>query len=540
MAISTREFPMDAEVMRLLSSDTRIRILRLLSERRMTVSELARLMELNKSTLHEHLRKMVGGGLIVKHETPERQWVYYALTTRAHDFVKPSYARPYQLPFFWGLVSAIVVAALLAALIPGLAPAPSPLTGQLSDDTVLAGSWKQHDLALSAPVERPVVEIREKLEAPGPSGRLVSVPDVGLVAPDRLAWAGALETGDYVVMVSDAATGRALAEAVPLHAEPAQVATEPSYLLAGVDRNVPVRIQVSTLRSPLAGGIVATSAIAPAHIAALEFSTSPDSEGRAQLVLTPKEPGVVSFTYRPEGEGSVFASASGALAVELPDVRVIPQRLLVGQENEVKITASHPQRGPLPGLAVTVTDAAGTLLAAGVTDSEGHESVFLTPSGPGEMQVRAGGVPPVSIVAGEAGVVYTRVSSYAVTSVVPAVEETRTFGAFLRNTRAAVARELVLFKVDGVERGRHELPLAAGEGALVEFQHRFDDGRAHELTITGIAPFAARGPASASEAYAVSELPPPGPGLAAALEAGTVLAATVALLALRKRGRVWP
>ncbi|MFB6215945.1 MAG: ArsR family transcriptional regulator, partial [Candidatus Aenigmatarchaeota archaeon] len=46
---------LDSDVFKALSSDTRMNILRNLSERRMTVTELSDSLEVSKSTVHEHL-----------------------------------------------------------------------------------------------------------------------------------------------------------------------------------------------------------------------------------------------------------------------------------------------------------------------------------------------------------------------------------------------------------------------------------------------------------------------------------------------------
>lgn len=68
-------------------SVSRLRILKALAERRATVSELAREMELNKSTVHGHMQDLVDDGFVQRHEDEDRLWVYYSLTERGKKLV---------------------------------------------------------------------------------------------------------------------------------------------------------------------------------------------------------------------------------------------------------------------------------------------------------------------------------------------------------------------------------------------------------------------------------------------------------------------
>lgn len=61
-------------------STSRFRTLRALFEARRTASELARELDLNKSTVHGYLQEMVEDGLIERLEDGDRLWVYYRLT----------------------------------------------------------------------------------------------------------------------------------------------------------------------------------------------------------------------------------------------------------------------------------------------------------------------------------------------------------------------------------------------------------------------------------------------------------------------------
>jgi DNA-binding transcriptional ArsR family regulator len=79
---------LDAEAFKALSSDTRLQILKALDARRLTVSELGRLLNLNKATVFEHL-KMLAAADLVKKEDEGRKWVYYKLTWKGRNVLHP-------------------------------------------------------------------------------------------------------------------------------------------------------------------------------------------------------------------------------------------------------------------------------------------------------------------------------------------------------------------------------------------------------------------------------------------------------------------
>ena len=73
---------LDRKILRALSSDTRINILKSLNIRPMTVSELSRILNLPKSTIHENLEKLIDAGLVKKRKSEGRKRVYYELTEK--------------------------------------------------------------------------------------------------------------------------------------------------------------------------------------------------------------------------------------------------------------------------------------------------------------------------------------------------------------------------------------------------------------------------------------------------------------------------
>lgn len=61
-------------------SKGRVRVLKGLDGHRRTVSELARELDLNKSTVHGYLQDLLEDGFVHRHEDDERLWVYYSLS----------------------------------------------------------------------------------------------------------------------------------------------------------------------------------------------------------------------------------------------------------------------------------------------------------------------------------------------------------------------------------------------------------------------------------------------------------------------------
>jgi len=78
----------DRDVFAALASDTRIKILKQLDERRKTLSEMSRAIGCNKSAIHKHLSKLVENGLIEKEET-DHKWIYYSLTGKGRSILHP-------------------------------------------------------------------------------------------------------------------------------------------------------------------------------------------------------------------------------------------------------------------------------------------------------------------------------------------------------------------------------------------------------------------------------------------------------------------
>ena len=83
---------MDQEAFKVLASETRIGILKELDKNQMTVSDLARSLDMSKATLFEHLEKLIKASLIKK-KVGERKWVYYKLTWKGKNILHPERTR---------------------------------------------------------------------------------------------------------------------------------------------------------------------------------------------------------------------------------------------------------------------------------------------------------------------------------------------------------------------------------------------------------------------------------------------------------------
>lgn len=84
----TADFTLDRTAIDSLSSDTRIRILSSLKDRRKTNAELARELSLAAPTIRHHLEHLKDAGLIEAHEDGHK-WVYFHLTPFGRAIFNP-------------------------------------------------------------------------------------------------------------------------------------------------------------------------------------------------------------------------------------------------------------------------------------------------------------------------------------------------------------------------------------------------------------------------------------------------------------------
>jgi len=80
----------DRKTLKALGAETRMDILKSLKQRRKTPSELARELKLSSPTILEHLNKLGGADLVERVETGHK-WVYYTLTKKGINLIKPRF-----------------------------------------------------------------------------------------------------------------------------------------------------------------------------------------------------------------------------------------------------------------------------------------------------------------------------------------------------------------------------------------------------------------------------------------------------------------
>lgn len=78
----------DRGTIRAISADTRLRILKRLSERRKMPSELSREVGVAPSTIVEHLRVLEGAALVSRQQAGKK-WVYYSITEKGENIISP-------------------------------------------------------------------------------------------------------------------------------------------------------------------------------------------------------------------------------------------------------------------------------------------------------------------------------------------------------------------------------------------------------------------------------------------------------------------
>lgn len=77
----------DREVLKVLSVETRMDILKLLSEGGRTPSFVAKKLNKSDATIVEHLQTLAEAGLVKKTMSPGKKWVFYSLTERGQGII---------------------------------------------------------------------------------------------------------------------------------------------------------------------------------------------------------------------------------------------------------------------------------------------------------------------------------------------------------------------------------------------------------------------------------------------------------------------
>lgn len=99
---------LDIKRFKVLSSKSRVEILKLLKQRRMTLSELSIALNMHVSTVKEHLDKLQKAGFIELHDE-KHKWKYYALTRDGRQIISP-YAKEITILLTLSLTAFIITA----------------------------------------------------------------------------------------------------------------------------------------------------------------------------------------------------------------------------------------------------------------------------------------------------------------------------------------------------------------------------------------------------------------------------------------------
>ncbi|HEX2066372.1 MAG TPA: winged helix-turn-helix domain-containing protein [Candidatus Thermoplasmatota archaeon] len=97
---------LDAETFKALASPTRLTVLRALDERRKTLTEISRDLDLNKATVHEHLQLLAAADLVRKRDDEGRKWIYYELTWRGQKLLHPQETTTFSVLLGLGVAAA--------------------------------------------------------------------------------------------------------------------------------------------------------------------------------------------------------------------------------------------------------------------------------------------------------------------------------------------------------------------------------------------------------------------------------------------------
>lgn len=77
----------DRDVLKVISVDTRMDILKILAEGERNPSFISKKLHKSDATIIEHLETLQKAGLVKKVETPGRKWVFYTLTERGRGII---------------------------------------------------------------------------------------------------------------------------------------------------------------------------------------------------------------------------------------------------------------------------------------------------------------------------------------------------------------------------------------------------------------------------------------------------------------------
>jgi len=92
---------------KVLASDTRLEILKVLVKRRKIAADIAKMLDLAPSTVNEHLKKLEEAGLIRRKETGHK-WIYFEVTEDGRNLVQPRSPMQFILVLCLGVIMMLV------------------------------------------------------------------------------------------------------------------------------------------------------------------------------------------------------------------------------------------------------------------------------------------------------------------------------------------------------------------------------------------------------------------------------------------------
>lgn len=161
MDLEPNEVKFDRNELKALASDTRVEILKTLKERNHTVSELSQKLGHSKSTLHEHLTRLMKADLVEKADNYTNKWVYYRLSRRGKELFADSTKRVVVIISSILLIVGVMQLAVFFTSVPLLSPTPKPIyvaTGAEAEETV-----SPEAISKAYPFEQPMPEEEQRV-----------------------------------------------------------------------------------------------------------------------------------------------------------------------------------------------------------------------------------------------------------------------------------------------------------------------------------------------------------------------------------------
>jgi DNA-binding transcriptional ArsR family regulator len=150
---------LDEKSFKALSADSRVNILKNLTDRRRTLTELSQKLNLGGSTIKEHCTILVNADLI-KQKDEGRKWKYYELTNKGRQIIQPSILNEAKVLILLSIATLVVggfVFMLLTSMnYSAAAPLMSTAQGEILQKTAISATDSTR--ALTAPAANNIAE----------------------------------------------------------------------------------------------------------------------------------------------------------------------------------------------------------------------------------------------------------------------------------------------------------------------------------------------------------------------------------------------